>query len=55
MIDIVENFLELVEIDDLIKTDEYKNMIDITVEDDETFVLENGIVSHNSASSACQD
>lgn len=52
MIDIVENFLELVEIDDLIKTDEYKNMIDITVEDDETFVLENGIVSHNSASSA---
>jgi DNA gyrase/topoisomerase IV subunit B len=52
MTNIVENFLELVDIEDIQLTEEYKNMIDISVEDDETFVLENGLVSHNSASSA---
>jgi DNA gyrase subunit B len=49
---IVENFLELVEIDDIIFTDEYINMVDISVEDDQSFLLDTGIVSHNSAGDA---
>lgn len=46
---IVENFLELVDIDDVIFTEEYINMVDITVDDDNSFFLKSGIISHNSA------
>lgn len=46
---IVENFLELIDIVDIKDTNQYINMIDISVEDDESFLLSNGIVSHNSA------
>ncbi len=49
---IVENFLELVDIDDIQHTEEYVNMIDISVDVDQSFLLSNGLVSHNSASSA---
>jgi hypothetical protein len=47
---IEENFLELVDIEDIEFTDKYVNMVDIKVKDDESFLLENGIISHNSAS-----
>jgi hypothetical protein len=46
------NFLQLVEIEDIIKTEEYVNMVDISVDVDMSFMLSNGIISHNSASSA---
>lgn len=49
---IVENFLELVDIDDIEHTDEYVNMVDIAVDVDQSFLLSNGIVSHNSANGA---
>ena len=49
---IVENFLELVDIDDVILQEEYTNMVDISVDVDQSFLLSNGLVSHNSASSA---
>lgn len=49
---IVENFLELVDIDDIILQDEYTNMVDISVDVDQSFLLSNGLISHNSASSA---
>lgn len=49
---IVENFLELVDIDDIQHTEEYVNMIDISVDVDQSFLLSNGLVSHNSASAA---
>ena len=49
---IVENFLELVDIDDIQNTDEYVNMVDISVDVDQSFLLSNGLISHNSASSA---
>ena len=49
---ITENFLELIEIEDVIHTEEYTNMVDISVEEDESFLLSNGIISHNSAISA---
>jgi hypothetical protein len=44
-----ENLIELVDIDNIIHTDEYINMVDIAVEDDESFLLSNGLISHNSA------
>ena len=47
--EIVENFLQLVDIDEIVTTEEYVNMVDITVEIDNSFLLSNGIVSHNSA------
>src|ERR1035437_8722644 len=47
----VENFLELVDIDDIILEEEYVNMVDISVDVDQSFLLSNGLVSHNSASS----
>ena len=50
--EIVENFLQLVDIDEIVTTEEYVNMVDITVEIDNSFLLSNGIVSHNSAASA---
>jgi DNA gyrase/topoisomerase IV subunit B len=49
---IVENFLELVDIDDIIIQEEYINMVDISVDVDQSFLLSNGLISHNSASSA---
>lgn len=46
----IENlsFIELVDIED-IRSGNYENMIDISIEGDESFCLENGIISHNSA------
>jgi hypothetical protein len=55
---IVENFLELVDIHDVQDLHQYVNMIDIGVKDDESFLLSNGIISHNSASGSlkqCRD
>jgi len=49
---IVENFLELVDIDDIIISEEYVNMVDISIDVDQSFLLSNGLVSHNSAISA---
>ena len=46
---ITENYFELTEIESIEYTDEYINMIDISVDVDESFCLSNGIVSHNSA------
>lgn len=44
-----ENFFELLEIDEIVQTQEILNCIDLTIEGDQSFVLANGIVSHNSA------
>ena len=49
---ITENFLELVDIEEIILDDDYINMVDISVDIDSSFLLSNGLVSHNSASSA---
>ena len=49
---IVENFLELVDIESVKLTDEYVNMVDISVDVDQSFLLSNGLISHNSATSA---
>jgi DNA gyrase/topoisomerase IV subunit B len=49
---IVENFLELVDIVDIKHEDEYVNMVDISIDIDQSFLLSNGLVSHNSAISA---
>lgn len=49
----IKNFLELVDIVDIEYTKEYDNMVDISVDIDQTFSLSNGIVSHNSAKSFC--
>jgi DNA gyrase/topoisomerase IV subunit B len=49
---IIENFLELVDIEDIIFEDEYVNMVDISVDVEQSFLLSNGLISHNSASSA---
>jgi hypothetical protein len=49
---IVENFLELVDIEDITLEEEYVNMVDISVDVDQSFLLSNGLISHNSASSA---
>lgn len=40
---------ELIDIDDIIYTNNIIDMVDITVEDNESFILSNGIISHNSA------
>lgn len=45
------NYLGLVDIENIEYTDEYVNMIDVSVDIDESFCLSNGIISHNSASS----
>lgn len=49
---ITENFLELVDIEDIIIENDYTNMVDISVDVDQSFLLSNGLVSHNSASSS---
>ena len=43
------NFFELVDIEEIDKIEEYRNMVDIQVEGDKSFCLSNGIISHNSA------
>ena len=48
----INNFLQLVDIVDIVETNEYTNMVDITVDIDNSFMLSNGIISHNSANSA---
>lgn len=48
---ITENFLELVEIEDIIIQEEYTNMVDIAIDVDQSFLLSNGLISHNSAAS----
>ena len=48
----MNNFLQLIDIDDIIETKEYVNMVDITVNIDNSFMLSNGIISHNSAAGA---
>lgn len=48
MHDISTDFLELVDIDS-IEIQTKCNMVDIEIEDDHTFILDNGIISHNSA------
>jgi len=49
---VVENFLELVDIVSVDFLESYENLTDLSIEEDESFVLANGLVSHNSASSA---
>jgi hypothetical protein len=44
-----DNYLELVNIESIEYTNQYKNTIDISVEVDQSFTLSNGIISHNSA------
>ena len=46
--EIIMSFIELVDIDNIEDTG-YINMVDIQVEDDESFILASGIISHNSA------
>jgi hypothetical protein len=49
----IENYLELIDIEDIEFTNEYDNMVDIQIDIDESFCLSNGIISHNSALSTC--
>ena len=49
----IENFLELVDIEDIEFTEKYENMVDISVDIDQSFSLSNGIISHNSALGTC--
>ena len=50
-ISIIDSTLfELIDIDQLEEVNHLSNMYDITVEGDESFVLADGIISHNSAS-----
>lgn len=46
---IQESFFELVDIHSIEAVNTYFNSIDLTVEEDESFVLSNGLISHNSA------
>lgn len=48
----VESFLELVDLLEVLPPTGYENSVDLTVEEDESFLLASGVVSHNSASSA---
>jgi DNA gyrase/topoisomerase IV subunit B len=48
----VESFLELIEINDILLEDEYLNMVDISVNVEQSFLLSNGLISHNSAISS---
>jgi hypothetical protein len=47
------HLIELVDIDS-VETIEHVNMVDIGVDDDNTFTLSNGIISHNSAAKSVQ-
>lgn len=48
----IENYIELVDIENIEFTEEYVNMVDISIDIDESFCLSSGIVSHNSAKTA---
>jgi len=50
----IENYFELVDIEYIEFTEEYDNMVDITINDDKSFSLSNGIISHNSAKSTAK-
>jgi len=50
----IQNYLELVDIVDIEFTEEYDNMVDITIDNDKSFSLSNGIISHNSAASTAK-
>lgn len=52
---VVENFFELVDIEEINSSNEYDNSVDLTIDEDESFVLSNGLISHNSAKSAFRD
>jgi hypothetical protein len=52
--DITENFLEFVDITDVVITEEYTNMVDISVDEDASFLLSNGVISHNSAGNSAR-
>jgi DNA topoisomerase-2 len=45
----IGNFIELVDIEEIKDLGYQENMVDISVDEDESFLLSNGIVSHNSA------
>ena len=49
---IVDNFLELIDIEGIEHTEEYVNMVDLSIDIDQSFLLSNGVISHNSAISA---
>jgi hypothetical protein len=44
-----ENFFQIIQIESISKKTEVINCIDLTIEEDESFVLDNGVISHNSA------
>ena len=44
-----ENFYQIVEIESISESIEILNCVDLTIEDDESFVIGNGVISHNSA------
>jgi len=44
-----ENFFEIVEIEEITDHGEIINCVDLTIDEDESFLLTNGIISHNSA------
>lgn len=48
----VENFLELIDVDSVEEPNCYENAYDLSVEEDASFTLSCGIISHNSASAA---
>lgn len=49
---IIENLIELVDIESISEVGIYENSVDLSIEDDHSFVLSSGIISHNSALSA---
>lgn len=46
-----ERYIELIDIDD-ITSEPHANCVDLAIDEDESFVLSNGIISHNSAAKA---
>jgi DNA gyrase/topoisomerase IV subunit B len=44
-----ENFFELLYIEDIVIDTEICNTVDLTIDEDHSFIMENGIVCHNSA------
>ena len=50
----INNYLEIVDINNIEYTDEYDNMVDISIDIDESFSLSNGIISHNSAAATAK-
>ena len=50
----IENYLEFVDILDIEFTEEYDNMVDISIDIENTFSLSNGIISHNSSAATAK-